>query len=681
MKYGAVPLDKIPNQDYRRVMLVAERWQRAMWAHQRWAEPAALSVDFMESRQYAEDIRGMLRRGRRVGLTLNKINPIIRLMLGYQRSNKTDIKFEPGNDALASEDTADVLSQLEKQVAKMNHQDYVDAAVFMDGLICGRGWYKTTLDFEKNDLGEIKRESADPFEIFVDPDCNTYDINDSASHVFESKFISIDEVTHGFGRKVSELVRPFVNGQTPLSPITTAVIDGVTTPVRFFGQREGGYTDWWDNFYSNMGDFVDTMRKSIRICQMEHYVSEERNVFIDLETGDRKVLPKDWPMEKIQKVLLYAQSVGNPVMIQKRNMRVPYVTTTIGDMIVHDKESKYTRFTLDGYFPYFRRGVTRGVVEDLIDPQREVNKRRSVEVEMISKAANGGWMIHEGAMRPHEEAKLERYGSSPGYKMKWRGTVKPEQIVPQVSPANHERLEKSANDDIRQISGVNESALGEVPNSSASGKALEARQRQAVISIQLYMDNLKFSKLKLGEMDLGIFQNHYTEARIFRILGEDGKFSTLEINRRVMEEVAPQQPGVVGSSIVKRMLNDITLGKYAVSIDETPLSASFQGAQYEEMMALLEKIAPSLGGNLAAFADLIINASSLPRKNEWVERWQQVVGAPLGVQAIPAFPGQPGMVPGQPMGAPGVPQIGAPAGVPGAPPPQAAPQQPAAVAG
>lgn len=666
MKYGAIPSNKIPNQDYRRVMLVAERWQRALWAHNRWAEAAALSTDFMESRQYTDEIRSALRRGRRVALTLNKINPIIRLMLGYQRSNKTDIKFEPGNDALASEQTADVLTQLEKNVAKMNHQDYVDAAVFMDGLIGGRGWYKTTLDFENNDLGEIKRGSADPFEVFVDPDCNTPDINESASFVFESRFISIDEVDHCFGRKVSELVRPFVNGQTPLSPITTMTIDDVVTPVRYFGKREGGYTDWWDNFYSTMGDFVDTHRKSIRICQMEHLVSEQRNVFIDLETGDRKLLPRDWDSARIEKILLHAESVGNPVMIQRRNVRVPYTTTTIGDMIVHDKESPYDKFSLTGYFPYFRRGITRGAVEDLIDPQREVNKRRSVEIEMLSKTANGGWLIHETSMRPEQERMVERYGSTPGVKLKWRGTVKPEQITPQVSTANHERLEKNANDDIRQISGVNESALGDVPNSNASGKALEARQRQAVISIQLYMDNLKFSKLKLGEIDVAIFQRHYTEPRIFRILGEDGKFSTLEINK-----IETLEPVVPGASIVRRMLNDITLGKYAVTVDETPLSASFQGAQYEEMMALLEKVAPSLGGNLAAFADLIINASSLPRKDEWISRWQQVVGMPLGIQPEGAPLGMPG-VPGMPPGAPPM----MPGAQPGMPlPPQAPPAQ------
>ncbi len=343
MKYGAIPLNKMPQQDTRRVMLCAERWQRAQWAHQRWAEAASLSVDFMESRQYTQEIRESLRRQRRVALTLNKINPIVRLMLGYQRSNKTDIRFEPGNDALSSEDTAKVLTMLEKQAASANYQDYIDAAVFLDGLLGGRGWYDTCLDFENNDLGELKRVSKDPFTIYVDPDCDTYDINESASFIFESKYTSIDEIEHTFGQAVAAMVRPFVNGETPLSPISTVMINDETTPIRYFGQREDSINSWWDAFYANMGDFVDTRRKTIRICQQQHYVTELRDCLIDLETGDRKVCPKEWGPDKIQKIMLYAQSINNPLYHQKRQVKVPYITTMCGDLILWCAVKSFSR--------------------------------------------------------------------------------------------------------------------------------------------------------------------------------------------------------------------------------------------------------------------------------------------------------------------------------------------------
>ena len=62
----------------------------------------------------------------------------------------------------------------------------------------------------------------------------------------------------------------------------------------------------------------------------------------------------------------------------------------VNAIVRYSQGSATDGFSLTGYFPYFRRGVTRGMVEDLVDPQKEKNKRRSAEVEVVSKMANGG---------------------------------------------------------------------------------------------------------------------------------------------------------------------------------------------------------------------------------------------------------------------------------------------------
>jgi hypothetical protein len=178
--------------------------------------------------------------------------------------------------------------------------------------------------------------------------------------------------------------------------------------------------------------------------------------------------------------------------------------------------------------------------------------------------------------------KLSRFGSTPGVRIKWKGEAhhKPEPIQPgSTSQAAHERLETNADEDIRRISGVNESALGDTDIKNQSGIAIQARQRQAVISVQLYMNNFKRSKMLLGKRRLEIYQNHYTEERFFRMTGTDGSLSPMVVNQLM------QDPG---TGVVK-ILNDITVGKYLVNIKETPLSASFKAAQFEEMIMILEK--------------------------------------------------------------------------------------------
>lgn len=635
MKYGPTPTNKLPVQDQVKVLLIAERHQRAAWALNKWAEGAKKAVDFFEGRQWTAQQLAEMSRLKRPARTFNIIAPLVRLILGYQANNKTDITFKPGSDARSSEEIAEVLSRLEKNTALNTGLRFVDGEVFMDGIICGRGFYKSTLDFESNDLGEIKDGAQDPFTTYIDPDCDTYDMNESAGFIQTAKMVSIDEIEGTFGRSVADLVRPFTFGRTPLAPVTSMMVGEEITPIRAFAMRDETSYEWWDQFYGTMGDFVDTYRKTIKIIQSEHRVTEARNVVIDLETGDKKVLPEAWGKEKIEKILFYGEQVGNPLMVQRRQVTRIQCTTMVGDMILHDAPSPYDTYSIIGYFPYFRRGVSRGAVEDLIDPQLEKNKRRSMREEVTSKTSNGGWQYHETSLDPENERKLKNFGSAPGFMMKWKGDHKPEQITPATTPIAHKQLEVDADDDIRKISGINESALGELDRVQ-SGRAIEARQRQAVIAIQLYMDNFSRSKTLLGGKHLEMYQNHYTEKRMFRILGEDGKFTTTIVNQM---QVDP-------NSGIKRILNDITVGKYLAVVDEQPLSATFANAQFEEMLVLLEKMGPAVGPFIPAFADLIVDMSTLPRKQEWIERFRQITGqgaAPGGAPA-PAGPGSPGLL-------------------------------------
>lgn len=665
MRFGPVATNKLPEQDPQRVLLMAERFQRASEGQSRWAEQAKTNVDFFEGRQWSEEQLAEMAAAGRPALTFNIIAPLVRLILGYHSSNKSDINFQPGNDALATLDVAEALTAMEKTVANMNKMQFVDTEVFMDGIVTGRGFYRTTLDFGRNDLGECLTRAVDPFNVYLDPEGDTYDLNDSCSYVQHSKWISLDEIEHEFGEKVAENLKPFVNGHTPVAPATGLVnFWDNERPMRGFGDRDDN-NGYWDSFYATMDTFTDTHRKTLRILDTEHYRTELRYVAVDLETGDRKILPAHWDGQRVQKIVLFAEQTGNPIVVQRRRVKITWWTTTCGDLMLHNAPSPYSSFSITPYFPYFRRGHTRGAIDDLIDPQREKNKRRSVEIEAVSKLSNGGWAYEEGSLDFIQEQNLRRFGAAPGFILKYKAEKKkPEQIQPAAPPMAHERLESKSDEDIRRISGINESALGEV-DKVQSGRAIEARQRQAVISIQLYMDNFKRSKEILGAKRLEIYQEHYTEPRIYRLLGEDGRIATTEINKRMMD---PTNPGAVA-----QIVNNITLGLYTANVDEQPLSKVFANAQFEEMLTLLEKMAPAIGPVLPAFADLIFDASSMPRKTEWIERLQSLgIGQPqpVGGQMVDPMTGQPVMVAPGTNAPPPNPMMAA---QPGQPPQQALP--------
>ncbi|WP_341893749.1 hypothetical protein [Ferrovibrio terrae] len=630
MRYGPTAPRGLPVQDPEKLLLLADRWARATAPHDKWAEDAKKCVDYVEGRQWAENVKRSIERQGRPVLTFNEIFPLVRLVLGYHRNNRNDTRAIPGYDGTGEEKVAEAISRVFKQTAEQNQMSARDAEVFGDGIMTGRGFYDTRLDFSENDFGEIKTGSRDPFRVKVDPDLDDYDL-DKGGFVIQDEWACIDQVRDLYGQQAADLVSPLTRGNTSVGPIiNTNSESGDVHPIRSFGLEDNDMPEWWGQYNTVLGDYTDPLRKSIRVLEFQYWQATPTRVFVDLETGDRSVIPDHWNQEKIGKALYFAEQRGNPLFVRKQMTKRVRWTTIIGDLIVYDDWSPYDGFTLKGYFSWFRRGFTRGMVHDLISPQDEINKRHMAGVETVMRTANSGWMYQENSLDPVQERQLKNFGSAPGINIKFKGEKAPTRITPVGPSTGHEWLETNAEDKMRRISGVNEAALGE-NDKVQSGRALEAKQRQAVISLQVYMDNFKRTKELVGRQWLNMVQKHYTEKRIFRILGEDGKFMQTVIN----DEQRDPATGLTSK------LNDVTAGKYSVQVDEAPLAASFANAQFEEALMLAEKmkIPPQ------AILDIIIDLSSIPRKEEVKGRMQTL----MGTAAPGAMPGgQPGAMPGQP---------------------------------
>jgi hypothetical protein len=639
MLFGPIPPRKLPPQDAQKVIFHLDRWVRAAEAHAKWATVAKECYDFLESRQVKEEIRAALEARRQPSYTFNKIGRLVRLVLGFFANNRTDLQFMPSLDDMGSQQVAEAISQIWKTVSKMGSNAFVDTEVIMDGIVTGRGWFDSRLDFTDNDLGEIAMNSKDPFSIYVDPDLTEYDVN-KGSFVFESRWVSLAEVRYGYGPEAENLVGNLfrTDGYSSFPSSYVNIPSEDIRPVTGFGFDEGGY-DERRSVMQAFHEFVDPYRRNVRLLDTQYKVTENCEVFIDLETGDRKIIPDEATVAKltdgvqtrsewIDKCVYFAERLGNPLRVAERPMTRIGWSTFIGDVMVFDGFSPYDSYTLNGYFPYFRRGQTRGMVADLIDPQKEYNKRRNAEILGLTRLANGGWFYEQGSLDPIQERNLKKYGSQPGVTIEYKaGKNAPTAIEAKGANEGQIRARETAGEEIPDIAGVNESAMGDL-DKVQSGRAIEARQRQAVIAIQLYSTNWSRTAALLGGKFLQLVQKHYTEERVFRILGEDGRHARLVINQSMTDPL--------GKTIRDR-LNDVTLGKYTVTVEETPMAKTFQNAQYEEALGLLKEMGGMAPEVLPAVIDIIIDMSSLPRKEEFKERLAQL-GLGGGAGAVPQMP-------------------------------------------
>lgn len=592
--------DELPRQDWDTLLLHHDRFYRDAEAHQRWATKAKKCIDYFEGKQWsAEDMAKLHAEGRPV-LTLNKIRALVNLVIGYHINNRTDRKAVPTNDGSGTAETAMTISHVLKNISDLNQLKFVDIEVYLDGLLGARGWWNIHHDWywTNNDLGECRVVAADPFGVLVDCDATDYDPNGpSHTRITQTDWISIDEVEAFYGQAAL----------AQLGPLATRGISAASMPMSYYGQEdispartfgeEADFGQRWREFRDRSAEWVDTYRKTMRRLMIQHWVRCERLAWVDLETGTRRFVPDEWDKERIAKVALWAKQVNEPIALQRVRTRRLRWTHIIGDTMVFDKWAPYNRVTLVPFFPYFRRGVTQGMVEPLIDVQDEINVRRSARLNTVMRSSNSGWKVHKGTLTPMERARLEREGGRAGFVLEYdlKGNLPaPEQIQPQQSPVAISELEHEAAGDMLEIAGINRAALGQADGTHISGKNLQVRQQATVLGQEGFQTNWHRSVQLTGLNMIDVIQGHYREPRILRIRGvNDGNLLELAINVRAASGV----------------INDVTVGRYAIAVDEESLSESFMAQQFGELMMLAQAGMPIPD-------DFLIDASSIGRKEE-----------------------------------------------------------------
>lgn len=583
------------------------RYYRAAEGHERWAVTAKQCVEFFEGKQWTDEELAILQGEGRPCLTLNKLSPLVRLIFGYFRQNRADIKYLPGHDGSGMQEIAEVLSATAKEISERNKSDWKEAQQFQDGIMTGRGFMDSRLDFSKNVLGDVIETVKDPFAIKIDPEAESYDPNEREGgwgYYFEDRWMSPNEIFMLYGGKATEEI---------LTNVTASPLDHGNygywftdefAPSRYFGLdyfMDGQYDRGVYGLYASPFHHINRSRKLVRVLDCQHKILKKVNFFLDLETGHETLIPESMDRNKIARMMEWIKIKQLPITVRTAIRPRIRWTITAGDRVMFDDWSPYDRYTITPYFPYFRRGHTRGMVHDLLDPQREINRRRSAFLHIIMTTANSGWMYEEGSLEDDMQQALEEYGSRPGIHVEYKeGYEAPRKIEPSATPVAMKKLEDDANSDLKEISSVNDSALGNLDRVQ-SGRAIQARQRQSVMGTEMYFDNFSYTREIRGESLKAIVQRYYNEPRLIRVRGADGNMEEHSINIR---------------TAAGEIVNNITHGQYSTVVDETPISDSFMQGQFAEAMELREAGVPVPD-------DVLVDLSSMPRKDEIKQRLEE----------------------------------------------------------
>ena len=513
---------------------------------------------------------------------LNEIFDAVNAALGHQINNRVDIAFRPPGMG-ADDEKATTLSKVAMQIADNNDFRHVESQVTADGFIQQRGYYELRVDYNDNLYGEIRLGSLDGMDVIPDPDGKEYD-PDTWADVIISRWLTCDEIEAMYGRKARRKVEESLQYEHGDADFGEDELDGVRRNK--FGDENDLRTGAED------GGGEQVVR--VRVIDRQHWETAPADVVL-YPTGDIRVI-EDATEAQIQSAI----NAGG-MLFRRPTRRVRWTVSTYGEVLLHDDWSPYKHFTVVPYFPFFRRGKTRGLVDNAVGPQEMLNKALSQYIHILNSTANSGWLVEQNSLSNMSTDDLEEQGATTGIVIEYKhGTKEPKKIEPNQVPTGVDRLMTLGSEKIRTITGITDALRGQPQSNNQSGKAIQSLQFGSMLSLAVPLDNLARTRHLLASRMLEMIQQFMDVPQVMRIVDKnvDGSEETSELLLNWTDETG-------------EVLNNLTVGEYDVVVTEQPNAVTFENSQYQQAMELKQLGAPIPWS-------YIIRRSSLADKNELV---------------------------------------------------------------
>jgi hypothetical protein len=165
----------------------------------------------------------------------------------------------------------------------------------------------------------------------------------------------------------------------------------------------------------------------------------------------------------------------------------------------------------------------------------------------------------------------------------------PQRVPPAQVEAGMTEAANGAEHDLMSVAGMPQENPEIAARVVSGNKYLQRRQGMQDLTHFQYYDNQTLAIAWTGQLLLELIPHYYDTPRVQRILGEDGVPKIVTLNQREQADDG-----------IERVLNDVTVGRYAVVMDTGPGYATKREEAAENMLELLgtplgEKVAQTSG--------------------------------------------------------------------------------------
>lgn len=517
-------------------------------------DEARIAGEFYDGHQWTEDEKQTLRDRGQPDVTINKTKDRIDAIFGVQEGLRVNTKAYPTSD---SEEEVEVVSEKLRAIEDDNDFDDLENEAFKGAIIEGCAWYEIKKEWDglsrKQKIGQV-----DYREVVVDMHSKEKDLCD-AKHIHRHRLTEIEDAIALFPDNEEE-IRACVDGYKMLGGT-----DGEISLQLPGDQYKSGQALEYQDF----NDFVDRERQQVRlVTTFYRKLVPERFFFspgedpMDVTTMDKKSLetlqlakPNGMVETQLKKTLNSITYCWNVVLEHKKDIR---------------KHDPYAKFNLIPVWGYRERKEKRpyGLTRQIMDPQKEVNKRRSKLLHLLNV---NRVRFEEGAFENEDEARKQFVRPDGWIKQRKEFQVNVDNNL-DISMAHFQLLQLAT----RELDGSAAGPAVEGEAGATSGRDRQLRQQQVIQPIRELFTNLRKARRALG---------YY-----------------------LMDDILLDNPELQGA-------------KYKIKIEEAPESLNLNQETFETLASLAKD--PRIAAVMPV--DLLIKVSPLSGnvKKEFIERVQQ----------------------------------------------------------
>ena len=529
-------------------------------------------------KQWAASTKSALNREKRASITINEVAAKVDLLAGFQRQNRTDTKFAPIEDG--DQRLAKVLDIVYKNIEDQNGFAHEESMVFMDEVIEGRGNFHVYIDYDEDVQGKIVVERLSNKEV-VYGQHNRYDLKD-CEHLSKFKMFSKAKIEQSFPELADDINSMF--SAADLFDDNDPVIDNPGDQYATGVEVDLGYGFGSDKL-------VDIENKEVKVIE-----NFKRQYYTDYGI----VVAEDGFVESIPYLSKSEVSEWEtiPMVRSVRRNRSSIIRTAIaGTVFIEESESD--DFDIIPVYAKKDGNYWYGKVEEVKDPQREINKRHSQAIDILNKQATYNWIIDDDTFKDaRAEKEFVANASTPGYVIKVNSMRNmPEKVDGVKVPSEVVGMMELSSNKLREIMNIPAEASG-FSSREFSGIALQEKKHSTQMANEFLFDNLNSAKRILAKRIIKKVQEVYDVERILRLVN----------NSRPQSE-GDVQNNEINLSEAQLLLENNDLMRYDVVTTPSVSSPTARTANFAILFELAKQ-------GVIQDPAIIIGASDIPNKAE-----------------------------------------------------------------